>query len=93
MLINTAHRADNIVALLIERYIVAELIPRRVIRRGPAKFRNPDLVIANASTEELRAAARKYSMSTLREAGLRALYAGVTTVEEVVRETVMEDEI
>lgn len=52
-----------------------------------------DLVIANASTEELRAAARKYSMSTLREAGLRALYAGVTTVEEVVRETVMEDEI
>lgn len=52
-----------------------------------------DLIIANASTEELRAAARKHGMSTLRDAGLRAIYAGVTTVEEVVRETVTEDEI
>ena len=31
-------------------------------------------------------------MQTLRESGLRALYSGVTTIEEVVRETVLEDE-
>jgi type IV pilus assembly protein PilB len=31
-------------------------------------------------------------MVTLRESGLRALADGVTTIEEVVRETVLEDE-
>jgi hypothetical protein len=31
-------------------------------------------------------------METLREAGLRALFSGVTTIEEVVRETVLEEE-
>jgi type IV pilus assembly protein PilB len=51
-----------------------------------------DLIIANASTEELRACGRKYGMNTLREAGLRSINAGITTIEEVVRETVMEEE-
>ena len=31
-------------------------------------------------------------MTTLRESGLQALFAGLTTIEEVVRETVLEDE-
>jgi type IV pilus assembly protein PilB len=31
-------------------------------------------------------------MMTLRESGLKALYQGMTTIEEVVRETVLEDE-
>ena len=31
-------------------------------------------------------------MSLLRESGLRAIYDGVTTIEEIVRETVLEDE-
>ena len=31
-------------------------------------------------------------MTTLRESGLRAIFNGVTTIEEVVRETVLEDE-
>ena len=35
-----------------------------------------------------RTACRKQGMTTLREAGLRAIYNGVTTIEEVVRETV-----
>jgi hypothetical protein len=30
-------------------------------------------------------------MRTLRESGMRAIYNGVTTIEEVVRETVMEE--
>jgi type IV pilus assembly protein PilB len=51
-----------------------------------------DLIMANVSTEELRAAARKYGMSTLRDAGLRAIHKGITTIDEVARETIMEDE-
>ncbi len=51
-----------------------------------------DLISAGASTDELRAACKRHGMQTLRESGLRALYSGVTTIEEVVRETVLEDE-
>lgn len=51
-----------------------------------------DLIIANVSTEELRACGRKHGMTTLRDAGMRAIHAGITTIEEVARETVMEDE-
>lgn len=51
-----------------------------------------DLIVNNASTDELRVAARKKGMSTLRESGLRAIFNGITTIEEVVRETVLEDD-
>jgi type IV pilus assembly protein PilB len=50
-----------------------------------------DLIMANASTEELAACARKYGMSTLRDAGLRALTRGLTTIDEIARETVTDD--
>jgi type IV pilus assembly protein PilB len=51
-----------------------------------------DMVSGGASTDQLRQACRRLGMLTLRESGLRALYEGRTTIEEVVRETVMEDE-
>jgi type IV pilus assembly protein PilB len=51
-----------------------------------------DMISAGASTDQLRAACRKQGMTTLRESGLRAIYNGTTTIDEVVRETVMEDE-
>jgi type IV pilus assembly protein PilB len=51
-----------------------------------------DMISGGASTDQLRSACRKQGMSTLREAGLRALYAGKTTIEEVVRETVFDEE-
>jgi type IV pilus assembly protein PilB len=51
-----------------------------------------DLVAINASTDAIRQAARKAGMKTLREAGLQALFSGITTIEEVVRETAIEDE-
>ena len=35
---------------------------------------------------------RNQGMFTLRESGLNALFAGHTSIEEVVRETVLEDE-
>jgi type IV pilus assembly protein PilB len=51
-----------------------------------------DLISNGASTDELRSACLRHGMTGLREFGLRAIYDGVTTIEEVVRETVLEDE-
>lgn len=52
-----------------------------------------DMISSGASTDQLRSTCRKQGMSTLRDAGLRAIYEGRTTIEEVVRETVLEDEV
>src|SRR5262249_45697878 len=52
-----------------------------------------DLISAGASTDQLRSSCKKQGMTTLRESGLRAIFNGVTTIEEVVRETVLEDEV
>jgi type IV pilus assembly protein PilB len=49
-----------------------------------------DMVMRNASTDELRDAARSFGMETLRDAGMLAAAEGRTTLEEVVRETVLE---
>jgi len=49
-----------------------------------------DMIMKNASTDELRDAAQSNGMVTLRDAGLRAAYEGTTTVDEVLRETVLE---
>jgi type IV pilus assembly protein PilB len=50
-----------------------------------------ELVIKHASTQVLRAESRKRGLRTLRQCGLLAIYDGVTTIEEVVRETIMEE--
>ena len=50
-----------------------------------------ELMMADASTSVLRDAARKKGMRSLRENGLMALYEGLTTIDEVVGETI-EDE-
>ena len=44
-------------------------------------------VLAGASSQDLRQAARRSGMRTLREAAVEALLAGRTSVEEVLRET------
>jgi type IV pilus assembly protein PilB len=49
-----------------------------------------DLVARNASTEELRDAARKHGMITLRDSGMRSMFLGATTADEVIRETILE---
>jgi type IV pilus assembly protein PilB len=51
-----------------------------------------DLISKGASTDQLRNYARKTRVKGLRDAGITALINGVTTLEEVVRETVLEDE-
>ncbi|MEO1130553.1 MAG: ATPase, T2SS/T4P/T4SS family, partial [Planctomycetota bacterium] len=50
-----------------------------------------DLVMKQASTAVLRDEARKRGMRTLRESGLLAIYEGLTTIDEVVRETIQEE--
>ena len=50
-----------------------------------------ELIIKNASTEVLRDLARKKGMRSLRESGLLAIYEGLTTIDEVVRETLAEE--
>ena len=50
-----------------------------------------DLVSSDASVDDLRNLARTQGMTTLREAGLKLIFDGVTTIDEVVRETVIED--
>jgi type IV pilus assembly protein PilB len=50
-----------------------------------------DLVTSNASVDDIRNFARSQGMTTLREAGLKLIFDGMTTIDEVVRETVMED--
>ena len=50
-----------------------------------------DLIVADASIDDLRILARSQGMTTLREAGLKLIFDGLTTIDEVVRETVMEN--
>ncbi|MFV2066403.1 MAG: GspE/PulE family protein [Pirellulales bacterium] len=49
-----------------------------------------DLIMQNASTDDLRDAAEEDGMVTLRVAGMEAVFEGTTTAEEVVRETIQE---
>lgn len=50
-----------------------------------------DMVSSDASVDEMRNLARSQGMTTLRESGLKLIFDGHTTIDEVVRETVMED--
>jgi type IV pilus assembly protein PilB len=49
-----------------------------------------DMIMKNASRDELRDAARSFGMVALRDAGMDAAYEGRTTLEEVIRETILE---
>ncbi len=50
-----------------------------------------DLIMQEASTNVMRAEARKRGMRTLRECGLLSIYEGQTTIDEVARETIIEE--
>jgi len=49
-----------------------------------------NIILRNGSVAELRDAGVRNGMITLREAGLAKIYEGTTTIEEVVRETVLD---
>jgi type IV pilus assembly protein PilB len=48
-----------------------------------------DMILTGASAIELREQAQKEGMITLRRSGCRKVMDGVTTIEEIVRETVL----
>jgi type IV pilus assembly protein PilB len=50
-----------------------------------------DAIAAEASADDIRDIARQQGMTTLREAGLKLIFDGHTTIDEIVRETVVED--
>jgi len=50
-----------------------------------------DLIMNQASTAVLRAAGQKNGMKLLRENGMKLIYDGITTIDEVVKETIMEE--
>lgn len=50
-----------------------------------------ELIMNQASTSVLRTAGQKAGMKLLRDNGLAAIYDGITTIEEVVKETISEE--
>jgi type IV pilus assembly protein PilB len=50
-----------------------------------------ELIMQRSSTNVIREAARRRGMRTLRDTGLLAIYDGVTTIEEVVAQTIYEE--
>jgi type IV pilus assembly protein PilB len=51
-----------------------------------------ELIMNHASTNVLRTASQKAGMQLLREHGLAAIYDGLTTIDEVVKETIAQAE-
>src|SRR5690606_38772344 len=51
-----------------------------------------DMIMKESSLNALRHAAKGKGMRSLRDSGLMALYEGLTTIDEVVRETLAEED-
>jgi len=51
-----------------------------------------EMIMQSASTQQLRVEAQKRGMRTLRQSGLLSIFDGDTTIEEVVRETIIDEE-
>ena len=49
-----------------------------------------EMVVAGSSTDELRVKARSFGMTTLRDSGMDFAYQGLTTIDEVIRETIVD---
>ena len=50
-----------------------------------------EMVVAEASLDEFRNAGRKFGMRTLREVGMNAIHNGQTSIDEILRETMLDD--
>jgi type IV pilus assembly protein PilB len=49
-----------------------------------------EMIMNNVQIDELRKAAREFGMVSLRDAGINFMHDGVTTIEEVIRETIID---
>ena len=52
-----------------------------------------DLIMQDCSADELRILARKHGMISLRDGGMEFIHEGLTTCEEVARETLADDDL
>jgi len=50
-----------------------------------------DMIVAEASLDDFRAACRKFGMRTLRESGLNMIHSGIASIDEILRETMLDD--
>ncbi len=50
-----------------------------------------EMVVAEASLDDFRDACRKFGMRTLRESGMQMIHNGHSTVDEIIRETMLDD--
>ncbi len=51
-----------------------------------------EMVVAEASLDDFRNECRRHGMRTLRQSGLEAIHSGLTSVEEVIRETMIDED-
>jgi type IV pilus assembly protein PilB len=49
-----------------------------------------EMILHNTTTDELRETARRYGMISLRDYGIDLMSKGITSIDEVIRETAME---
>ena len=49
-----------------------------------------EMIINTASRDELRVKACEYGMVALRDSGIEAIHSGLTTIDEVIRETILD---
>jgi type IV pilus assembly protein PilB len=49
-----------------------------------------EMIMGNAAIDELRTKAQSYGMVTLRDAGINFIHDGTTTIDEIVRETILD---
>jgi type IV pilus assembly protein PilB len=49
-------------------------------------------MLNRASAAQMRITAQRGGMRTLRDAGIQKIYAGITTIEEVIRETLAAED-
>jgi len=50
-----------------------------------------EMIVAETSLDDFRNECRKQGMRSLRESGLRSIHAGFTSIDEVLRETIIDE--
>ncbi|MEM9411333.1 MAG: pilus assembly protein PilB, partial [Planctomycetota bacterium] len=50
-----------------------------------------DLIMQNAPTDKVRQTAAEKGMTLLRQAGIKFIFDGTTTADEIIRETIVDD--
>ena len=50
-----------------------------------------EMIVNETSLDDFRTSCRKFGMRTLRETGLKSIHDGLTSIEEIVRETILDD--